>query len=226
MLLLNVFGELESLISDHLYPYRFVITPVVALVCIGALALAWRRGLHRVLWQHRLATTVVGVPLAVVALIAGNYLLSPLWERSFLEEDSPVASFASGMNYDGPGGGASTQPDAGGAFQPRVVYKGVVMGADDFHFGRGEALIIETAPNSYVLRFESFSVRNGPDLFVYLSEDPSGKRVDESLNLGKLKATDGAFNYEIPAGLDLGKVKTAVVWCRQFSVLFASAELM
>jgi hypothetical protein len=69
-------------------------------------------------------------------------------------------------------------------------------------------------------------VRNGPDLFVYLSEDPSGKGVTEALNLGKLKATDGAFNYEIPPNVDVSKIKSAVVWCRQFAVLFAHATLM
>jgi hypothetical protein len=98
-------------------------------------------------------------------------------------------------------------------------------GADDFHFGRGDALLIQTGPNSYVLRFENFSVRNGPDLFVYLSREQDGRRVEESLNLGKLKATDGAFNYELPPSIDLSGVTSAVVWCKQFSVLFAHAQL-
>lgn len=99
-------------------------------------------------------------------------------------------------------------------------------GADDFHFGRGDALLIRTSPTDHVLRFENFSVRNGPDLYVYLSRDESGRRVDEALNLGRLKATDGAFNYEIPANLDLTGIKSVVVWCRQFAVQFAVAPLM
>ena len=78
----------------------------------------------------------------------------------------------------------------------------------------------------YVLRFEDFSVRNGPDLYVYLSEDPAGGSVDEALNLGGLKATDGAFNYEVPPQIDVSRAKSAVVWCRQFSTLFAHAEFM
>jgi hypothetical protein len=76
------------------------------------------------------------------------------------------------------------------------------------------------------LRLENFSVRNGPDLYVYLSTDPSGVSVVETLNLGALKATDGAFNYEIPAGIDMTGIKSVGVWCRQFSVLFAHAPLM
>ena len=68
-------------------------------------------------------------------------------------------------------------------------------------------------------------MRNGPDLYVYLSKDVAGGKVEEMLNLGRLKATDGAFNYEIPAGIDLREVKGVVVWCRQFTTLFASAPL-
>ena len=49
-----------------------------------------------------------------------------------------------------------------------MTHRGMFEGADDFHFGRGDALLIETAPGAYTLRFENFSVRNGPDLFVYL----------------------------------------------------------
>ena len=54
-------------------------------------------------------------------------------------------------------------------------------------------------PGSYILRLEDFSVRNGPDLYVYLSP-----AVDDyatgALELGQLKATDGAFGYALPAG--------------------------
>ena len=103
---------------------------------------------------------------------------------------------------------------------------GIVLafqGADEFHFGSGQALLVETAPGMYTLRFEGFSVRNGPDLFVYLS--PADGYAAGALELGALKASDGSFNYEIPAGTDIGQFKSAVVWCRAFSVLFATAPL-
>ena len=99
------------------------------------------------------------------------------------------------------------------------------MGADDFHFGRGTAQLIETAPGAYTLRFEDFSVRNGPDLFVYLTPDPTGESIDGGINLGALKATDGAFNYELPPSTDVSQFSSAIVWCKQFAVLFAVAEL-
>ena len=45
------------------------------------------------------------------------------------------------------------------------------------------------------------------------------------MKLGELKATDGAFNYEIPAGVTLEQMRSAVVWCDAFAVLFGSAPL-
>ena len=84
---------------------------------------------------------------------------------------------------------------------------------------------IETAPGRYTLRFEEFSVRNGPDLYVYLSPDAAGY-ADGALELGTLKATDGAFGYELPEGTDPSDFGSAVIWCKQFAVLFAVAPLV
>ena len=231
MPVLNIFGELETLIADHLYPYRYVITPILIAALLGATYAAYRMGLHRIVLRNPLPSAAIGVPLTIVALVAGNFFLSPLWERSFLEEESPLAAAPIATtaptvevvpDASAAGGGAQMAP----AFMVSTAYSGMFRGADDFHFGRGDALIIETEPGKYVLRFENFSVRNGPDLYVYLSEDPNGEDVKEMLNLGRLKATDGAFNYEIPANVDVSKIKSAIVWCKQFSTLFAHATLM
>jgi hypothetical protein len=110
------------------------------------------------------------------------------------------------------------------AFVPYVARSGVFSGADEFHFGSGTALLIESAPGSYVLRFEDFSVRNGPDLHVYLSTAQDGLGTG-SLDLGSLKATDGAFNYDVPPGVDIAIYQSVVIWCEPFAVLFAVAPL-
>ena len=223
-MLLTLFGDIERLAVD-LYPYRFVVVPLIALVGAGAAYWLVRSGVRGVLWRHKLVTVSLGVPIVLAGTVLGYYLLSPLAQRSYLDEASPLA-MAMPVESMPSAGAVQAMPvvDAPG-FKPRLTHSGAFKGADDFHFGRGDAALIVTAPATSVLRFEMFSVRNGPDLYVYLSRDTNTRRVDESLNLGRLKATDGAFNYELPAGIDIASVKTVVVWCRQFGVLFAEAPL-
>ena len=98
------------------------------------------------------------------------------------------------------------------------------MGADEFHFGSGTAILVETTPGEWIVRFEDFSVRNGPDLYVYLSPDPNGY-VEDAVELGTLKATDGNFNTGVPAGTNVGEIRSVVIWCKQFAVQFAVATL-
>lgn len=243
---MSFLGDIERFVAEDLYPYRWFITIGLAAAIAAGLAFAYSRGWHMVVWRHKLASAIVAVAVLAVAIPAGNYLLSPLWERSFLEEASPLAAAAGEITErpdasletppanqeDEPAAdsGGSEEPSRGGAetpasdFEPQIVSSGEVEGADAFHFGEGTALLIETAPGEYTLRFEDFSVRNGPDLFVYLSPDPDGY-AEGALNLGELKATDGAFNYEVPPGTDISQFKSAIVWCKAFSVLFATATL-
>jgi hypothetical protein len=85
------------------------------------------------------------------------------------------------------------------------------------------ARLIETAPGQFTLRLEDFAVRNGPDLYVYLSPDATGY-AEGAIELGRLKADRGNQNYAVPPGSDLAKVASVVIWCKQFAVLFATAE--
>ncbi len=151
--------------------------------------------------------TVTGAPTDAPAGVGG------------LPTDAPNDPVATATNAPA----AATDAPASG-FEPHVVSQGEFEGADDFHFGNGTALLIESEPGVYVLRLEEFSVRNGPDLFVYLSPDPGGY-TDAAINLGELKGTDGAFNYDIPAGTDVSQYQSAIVWCKAFAVLFATATL-
>jgi len=234
---MSILGEFERLLAD-LYPYRVPLSIAACAIAAVLLALVIRRGWHRpvVGWvnSHRLSSVIAGVLFLAVAVPAGNYLLSPLWERTTLVEANPldavVTSGSSGTSGDS-SEMASPTPDAGQAEPgraadsgPALVSQGVFRGADDFHTAEGQALIVETAPGQFVLRFDNFSIRNGPDLFVYLSSDPAEPSAD-GVRLGALKATDGAFNYEIPPGIDISELRYAMVWCDQFAVLFATALL-
>jgi hypothetical protein len=102
MPVLSVFGELETFLSEELYPHRYVISAFVLLALLTALAGAAKLGLHHALLRHPIVTALVTVPVVALTLVAGDYLLSPLWERSFLEEKSPVTAIEAAAGADRP----------------------------------------------------------------------------------------------------------------------------
>lgn len=111
-----------------------------------------------------------------------------------------------------------------------TIAAGTFTGADAAHRGEGAALLIRLTDGRRFLRFENFRVTNGPDLYVYLSAH-AAPRNSAQLHEGGghevafLKGNQGNQNYELPAGLDLAKFKSAVIYCKRFSVIFATAEL-
>jgi len=240
----NELGRLEEFFSEAVYPVWPLWTAVVIALALGAAYIAYRRSWHRVAVRHPLITLAAASLIVAVTIPTVYYLASPLFERSLACEASPLAGAGAGSekcedtivisesqtpsataaaNSPGPSVNPAATPQP--TFAARLALRGEFHGADDFHFGRGKALLIETAPGQYVLRFEEFSVRNGPDLHVYLTTEPESYGTDP-VYLGALKATDGAFNYDVPPGADISRFKGALVWCRQFSVLFAIAPLV
>jgi hypothetical protein len=222
----SFFGDLERFVSEDLYPYRYMLSVFAVLALAAGLFLAYRLGVHRALWRRKYLSAGIGIPALVVVGIVGYALLSLLWTRTTLIEESPLAASTNkatddgddmvsstpmmdptadaGMAAETPSGAMTDEtptetPDEMPAFEPRVVSEGEWMGADDFHFARGKALIIETEPGRYVVRVEDFSIRNGPDLFVYLSPDANGYSGD-ALKLGGLRATDVPSTMKYPKG--------------------------
>jgi hypothetical protein len=239
---MSVFGELEQFFSEVVYPLWPLFAVLTVVFVVATAYIAVRLGWHVIALRHRLLTGAAVVILLAVAVPIGYYTVSPIFERNTVCEASPITGADTGsdkcdddslvLNTDDdpePGGSDATAdptdpPSNGAEFDARAIAQGEFRGADDFHFGEGQALLIETAPGAYTLRFENFSVRNGPDLYVYLSPSADGY-ADGALELGTLKGTDGAFNYEVPAGTDVSQFQSAVVWCKAFSVLFANAAL-
>jgi hypothetical protein len=238
---MNLIGDLERLFATSLYPLRVPIGIGVVLAIVGLLVIARRRGWFAAALRHPRRTGSLVVLALVVGLPITWYLASPLFIRSTLIESGPVAvaespspvpqavAAATIEPVAAPGATASAQVSSQARPAPTptpfasvVVAAGNFHGADDFHFGQGAASIIETSPGRFTLRFDEFSVRNGPDLFVYLSPNSEGY-VDGALELGMLKATDGAFGYELPDGIDPTAYASAVIWCKQFAVQFAVA---
>jgi hypothetical protein len=227
---MSFFGDIERFVATNLYPYRVPIAIGLVVFTVAAVLVARRRGWFAAAGRHPRRTGVLVVLALAIGLPGTWYLGSPLFIRTSLNEpaptvaaptSSPEASSTADPTTAGPGAspaGPTPTPEP----QLALPRGGTFTGADDFHFGSGTATLIETAPGAWTVRFESFSVRNGPDLFVYLSSDPAGY-TDGALEIGPLKATDGSFNMDLPAGMLPTDAASVVIWCKQFAVQFAVA---
>lgn len=110
-----------------------------------------------------------------------------------------------------------------------IVAQGTFIHAnpsDPIHWGRGSVTV---RANSVFLG-DNFEVGPGPKFHVYLvpkapiraSGDLKGEMF---VDLGRLRAFKGSQRYAIPAGLDLSKFQSVIIWCEQFSVLISPADL-
>jgi hypothetical protein len=76
--------------------------------------------------------------------------------------------------------------------------------------------------NDQLLVLENFRTDDGPALYVYLSKD---RGVTQSINLGLLKSTSGTFSYQVDTTINAREYPYVLIWCREFAVLFGSAQL-
>ena len=153
---------------------------------------------------------IIGVVL--VSLIPATvYAASPLFFNVTIDEKIPLV-----------GTDADKKMQDAETMQPLVMTSGSFVGVGDgIHNAEGTAKILSIDDAKFV-RFEDFKSTNGPDLHVYLATD---EMATDYVDLGVLKANIGNQNYQIPEGIDLSKYDTALVWCKQFSVLFGHANL-
>jgi len=106
-----------------------------------------------------------------------------------------------------------------------LIAQGSFADADSIHKGSGTATIYAFPDASEILRFENFSVTNGPALHVFLTKNTDGTKDAEAYDLGTLKGNKGNQNYDIPADIDIGEFKSVLIYCVPFKVPFAVATL-
>ena len=232
---MSFLGDLGSAILGAAYTYRIPLAIGAVILAIALAVVVRRRGwLDRVRAHPRLTAAIL-VPALALAVPIGWHLGSPLVLSTAIDEPAPIAAAtgapASPATPPSPATSsvpsAAAWPTAGPAATPvPLALAGSFRGSDEFHFGRGTARLIETSPGRFVVRLENFAVRNGPDLYVYLSSSADGYASD-AIELGRLKADTGNQNYAVPAGALDGPAAAAsvVIWCKQFSHLFATATL-
>jgi Electron transfer DM13 len=110
------------------------------------------------------------------------------------------------------------------------VYTGKLESRE--HPTAGRTTIYKDGSGKQYLRLTDFTTSNGPDVHVVLveAEEPAMSRIIvpgnlEYLELGSLKGNQGDQNYEVPAGVDLGKYQVVAIYCERFHAIFGVAKL-
>lgn len=182
------------------------------------------------------------VALAVISalLLVGGLVAFQPWRlvtRSTVDEALPVAATTSVERAPATGESAATTdaaPPAATRQTPtptptlQVLSEGRFLDAE--HATSGTARIVRLADGSRYLRLEGFSTSDGPDVDVWLTDQPAGSdwhSYDDGLHvgLGDLKGTDGNQNYAIPHDVDLSRLTSVAIWCDRFDVAFGTAPI-
>ena len=167
----------------------------------------------------RLALFII---VAAVVLPVAWYLGSPLFLNRRVDEGFPPARALAQNRWSGGMRGSATSV---------VLRRGAFGAIDLLHKGEGQAIIFQLPDGRRLLRFEHFRVQNGPDLYVYLSGHPAPQNSAEvhqagAFEVARLKGNIGDQNYALPQDLDLSRFKSAVIYCKRFSHVFSTAELV
>jgi hypothetical protein len=133
---------------------------------------------------------------------------------------------------------APTPPSASASASPTATPAGnAILTAGEFvtheHRTTGTAEIHRLADGRHQLVIRNLDTSSGPDLRVWLSDQPvtlgkAGWRVFDDgtwVELARLKGNQGNQVYEIPASVDPRDFRSVSIWCKRFAVSFGAADL-
>ena len=128
-------------------------------------------------------------------------------------------------------GPSSAAPASARPSGPGVVRSGEFVSHE--HDTAGSARIVRDPDGSHTLELIDLTTSNGPDLRVWLSDQPvrtgpaAWQVFDDGrwVEVGRLKGNRGNQRYAVPAGTDLEALSSVAIWCKRFSVSFGAARL-
>jgi hypothetical protein len=123
----------------------------------------------------------------------------------------------------------ATQP-LGVGDEPFIIMAGDFTTIDIMHQAQGTASIYQMGDVQRILRLDPFTVSNGPDLHVILSQHAQPRTSAEALlpdyvDLGILRSITGAQNYPIPDNTDLTRYRSVVIYSMSLNMVYSTATL-
>lgn len=174
--------------------------------------------------------------LFVASAAFGLYWFQPwkLFTDSRVDEVLPaIAVTPPATSPAGPDAGRESPDTAAGTTPagPRLLAAGDFITHE--HRTTGSTQIVRLPDGRHQLVLRDLNTSNGPDLRVWLTDQPvvkgtAGWRVFDDgkwVELAKLKGNRGDQVYEIPASVDPAEFRSVSIWCRRFAVSFGAAEL-
>jgi hypothetical protein len=180
------------------------------------------------LFTNSTADEALSVPVAQTSPVTTDSPAAPN-RYAPAEPSSPPSAAAPAPAAPSPTKAAPTKPAPTKVAAPTVLKSGTFITHE--HETTGTARIVRLANGNLQLELVGLTTSNGPDLRVWLSDQPvkpgragwfladDGKWVE----LGKLRANRGNLTYPIPASVDISAYSSAVIWCKRFSVSFGAA---
>ncbi|GAA0908347.1 DM13 domain-containing protein [Virgisporangium ochraceum] len=175
----------------------------------------------------------VSIVVVGVLAVAGLYWFQPwkLVTDEVVDEALPAVVTSSGAATATPTASATAAPTTTAPAANRVLAAGDFISHE--HETRGSAEIVRLANGGHQLVLRGLDTSNGPDLRVWLTDQPvidgtAGWRVFDDgrwVEVAKLKGNKGDQVYDLPASVDLATTRSVTIWCKRFSVSFGAAEL-
>ena len=113
----------------------------------------------------------------------------------------------------------------------QAILTGQFTEIDAVRIGKGRATIYRSADGSLLLRFDEFSVTNGPQLQVYLTGATEPKQKEDlsagapEFLVGALKGTLGNQQFPIPKELAIERYRSVVIYSESLNLIYSFALL-
>ncbi|NGM13881.1 DM13 domain-containing protein [Verrucosispora sp. WMMA2044] len=177
----------------------------------------------------RTPLTWIAITVVAAGSAFGLYWFQPWKLLTDAEVSERLTTVATPANSAAPTGSAApASPDATAA---TLVSSGDFVSHE--HDTSGSARIVRTADGRHRLELVGLNTSNGPDLRVWLTDQPviegrDGWHVFDDgrwVELGRLKGNRGDQGYAIPDDVKLTDLTSVSIWCKRFAVSFGAATL-
>ncbi|MEV4813029.1 DM13 domain-containing protein [Micromonospora avicenniae] len=186
------------------------------------------------MWTKRLRSPLAWASIVVVGMVAalGLFWFLPwkLLTDTRVDEALPVVEWTPPPTGS-VSAGAAPNPAATTPIANRIVSAGDFITQE--HETTGGAEIVRLADGRHQLVLRDLDTSNGPDLRVWLTDQPvrsgvAGWRIFDDgtwFEVARLKGNRGDQVYDLPTSIDPADFRSVSIWCKRFGVSFGAAAL-